>query len=107
MPEDGPAHRLQLNTAAQQILNQTRFPQFAAKLRIESIADSFPFRGKVNQRIRGQFIVLERSRRRRPDLAQVIAKFDEMFPDARDAPLPVIEPPVLNEKVPGTDQSEP
>lgn len=35
--------------------------------------------------------VLQRTVGRRPSLSQVIAKFDEYFPDAMDGPLPVIE----------------
>ena len=39
-----------------------------------------------------QFIsfILQRSVRTRPDLNQVLKKFDEMFPDASDAPLPTL-----------------
>jgi serine/threonine protein kinase len=47
----------------------------------------------------GQFIafVLQRNVRRRPTLAQVIARFDEMFPDARNGPLPKVQPPIFND----------
>ena len=39
-----------------------------------------------------QFIefVLKRSVRHRPDLSQVIAKFDDLFPEAADYPLPLV-----------------
>ncbi|OHT08162.1 hypothetical protein TRFO_23449 [Tritrichomonas foetus] len=39
--------------------------------------------------------VLQRSVRHRPDLQQVIVKFDEMFPDAMNGPLPKLEMPVF------------
>ena len=39
--------------------------------------------------------VLQRSVRHRPDLQQVIVKFDEMFPDAMKGPLPKLEMPVF------------
>lgn len=40
--------------------------------------------------------VLQRNARSRPNLAQVIACFDEMFPDARSGPLPKVTMPVLS-----------
>jgi serine/threonine protein kinase len=41
--------------------------------------------------------VLQRNVRRRPNLAQVIVKFDEMFPEAEAGPLPHVKLPVLSE----------
>lgn len=40
--------------------------------------------------------VLQRSVLHRPDLQQVIVKFDEMFPDALNGPLPQLEIPKFN-----------
>ena len=40
--------------------------------------------------------VLQRNVRSRPNLGQVIVRFDEMFPDARRGPLPKITMPVIN-----------
>lgn len=40
--------------------------------------------------------VLQRQVNRRPNLRQVIEKFDKMFPDAMNGPLPKIEIPIFN-----------
>ena len=40
--------------------------------------------------------VLQREVTRRPNLRQVIEKFDKMFPDAMNGPLPKIEMPIFN-----------
>jgi serine/threonine protein kinase len=50
--------------------------------------------------------VLQRNVRRRPTLGQVIARFDEMFPDARNGALPTVRAPILDDHSPRSMESE-